>query len=101
MTHEPPAGTAIGKTLIKNDKVVVTEWSFHEEGANTGWHSHQFDYVVVPLSDGKLAITDDKGCATMVDLNMGVPYFRKKGAEHDVTNASDGPISFIEVEFLH
>ena len=39
---------------IDNDKVKVTRWDFLP-GAETGWHRHEMDYVVVPLTDGTLA----------------------------------------------
>src|SRR5690242_15302995 len=50
---------AIGTKQIENDRVIVTEWRF-APGAETGWHRHGHDYIVVPLLDGKLAIEDGK-----------------------------------------
>ena len=38
---------------IDNAKVRVTEWRF-APGAETGFHTHGMDYVVVPLGDGRL-----------------------------------------------
>ena len=32
---------------IDDDKVKVTRWDFLP-GAETGWHRHEMDYVVVP-----------------------------------------------------
>jgi quercetin dioxygenase-like cupin family protein len=34
---------------IDDDKVKVTRWDF-SPGAETGWHRHEMDYVVVPLT---------------------------------------------------
>ncbi len=48
---------ANSKVLVKNDKVIVTEWSF-EVGDSTGQHKHQYNYVVVPMLDGELKIID-------------------------------------------
>ena len=45
-------GTAKPVTRIDNNRVRVTEWRFAKRGDNTGWHRHEFDYVVVPLFDG-------------------------------------------------
>ena len=45
------------KVLVKNDKVIVTEWSFNV-GDSTGTHKHQYNYVVVPMIDGELKIID-------------------------------------------
>ena len=33
------------KVLVKNDKVIVTEWSFNV-GDSTGTHKHQYNYVL-------------------------------------------------------
>ncbi|HXR57728.1 MAG TPA: cupin, partial [Burkholderiales bacterium] len=42
---------ATSKLLEQNDRVIVTEWRF-APGAETGWHRHAHDYVVVCLTDG-------------------------------------------------
>lgn len=83
--------------FIDNERVRVTEWRF-APGAATGWHRHEFDYVVVPLSDGKLRIVAEGGAETIAELRKGVPYFREVGVEHDVINANDFEFAFIEVE---
>jgi hypothetical protein len=44
---------AIATPLISNDRVIVTEWRF-ASGAETGWHRHGYDYVVLPQTNGKL-----------------------------------------------
>jgi beta-alanine degradation protein BauB len=90
-------GTAKGTKLIENDRVVVWKWDFPKHGDNTGWHKHGHDYVVVPLTDGKLKIANTLG-DTIVDLKAGAPYFRNAGVEHDVINANDGEYAFIEIE---
>ena len=46
---------ANAKVLVKNDKVIVTEWSFGV-GDSTGQHIHKYNYVVVPMFDGELKI---------------------------------------------
>ncbi len=89
-------GTATPKVHIENDRVIVTEWRF-APGANTGWHRHEHDYVVVPLMDGKVKLETKDG-ASFAEMKKGVPYFRKVGVEHDVINANDGDYAFIEIE---
>ncbi|MFT6025158.1 MAG: hypothetical protein ACI9PY_003292 [Ascidiaceihabitans sp.] len=93
-------GTAIGTTQIENARTRVTEWRFPKRGDNTGWHRHDFDYVVIPLFDGQLEIVDANGNRTLADMKTGVPYFRELGVEHDVINANDFECAFTEVEFL-
>ena len=69
---------ANSKVLVKNDKVIVTEWSF-EVGDSTGQHKHQYNYVVVPMLDGELKIIDKENKETISKLSKGVAYYRDKG----------------------
>lgn len=85
--------------LIDNDRVRVTRWRF-APGAGTGWHSHEYDYVIVPLTDGTLVLVEPEGERNS-DLAIGVPYFREAGVEHDVVNANDHEFTFIEIEVKH
>ena len=89
-------GTAKPTVFIDNDKVIVTEWRF-APGANTGWHKHGHDYVVVPLMDGKVKLETSDG-TSFAEMKKGVPYFRGEGVEHDVINANDTEYAFIEIE---
>lgn len=93
-------GTAKGTILVENTRVRVTEWRFPVKGDNTGWHRHEFDYVVVPLFSGILEIESENGERTAVPLTHGVPYFREAGISHDVINGNDFECAFIETELL-
>lgn len=84
--------------FIDNERTRVTEWRF-APGASTGWHRHEYDYVVVPLLDGKLELSVGNDESNIAELSAGVPYFRQQGVEHDVTNVNDFEYAFIEVEF--
>ncbi|SLN36757.1 hypothetical protein ROA7450_01747 [Roseovarius albus] len=94
------AGTAIPTVKIDNDRVRVTEWRFKAKGDNTGWHRHEYDYVVVPLFDGVLEIDLGKGERVIAQMQNGVPYYREIGVEHDVINGNDFECAFVEVELL-
>lgn len=83
--------------LVDNDKVIVTKWSF-EDGAETGWHRHGHDYVVVPLADGKLILEEPGGETREAPLGFAKPYFRPEGVEHNVVNGSGGRFAFLEIE---
>ena len=100
MCTDAKAGTATPTVLIDNPRTRVTEWRFAGRGDNTGWHRHEFDYVVVPVQDGVLEIADKDGHITRAQLTTGVPYFRELGVEHDVLNGNDFEFAFVEVEFL-
>ena len=90
------SGTAKATVFVEHDRVIVTEYRF-APGANTGWHKHAHDYVVVPLMDGKVRLETPTGPGH-AEMKKGVPYFRQAGVEHDVINATDGEYAFIEIE---
>ena len=81
---------------IDNDRVRVIEWRF-PPGASTGWHRHEFDYVVVPMTTGRLKLKDAQG-ERYADLVAGQSYTRKAGIEHDVSNPNAGEFIFVEIE---
>ena len=84
--------------MIDNSVTRVTKWSFLP-GEDTGQHIHHYDYVVVPIKDGKLKIIDKNGNETISELKQGVSYFKEKGVNHNVINFNDFPFSFVEIEF--
>lgn len=93
-------GTATATLQIDNDRVRVTEWRFPKRGDNTGWHRHDYDYVVVPLFDGTLEIDLGKGERIIAQMQNGVPYYRDLGTEHDVINNNDFECVFVEMELI-
>ena len=95
MAHSRPA--AIPTVQIDNDRVKVTEWRF-APGAETGWHRHGMDYVVVPIADGPVLLEQPDGSTVTLQLALGRSYARPTGVEHNVVNASDHEIAFIEIE---
>ena len=82
---------------VDNERLKVTEWRF-PPGAETGWHRHAYDYVVVPMTTGKLKLFDGKQ-NSFAELTAGRSYYRPAGVEHNVINASDYEFAFVEVEF--
>ena len=81
---------------IDDERVRVTQWRF-APGATTGWHRHEYAYVVVPLTTGRLAISGPGGDAA-AELVAGVSYARPAGVEHDVRNANGFEFAFVEIE---
>ena len=66
-------------------------------GAETGWHTHALDYIIVPYDDCKVRV-DRRTGSVEAEMFRHAPYFRQKGVEHDVINANDGEYAFIEIE---
>lgn len=94
MTLKRPA--AVPTVHIDNEHARVTRWTF-APGAETGWHVHGMNYVVVPLTSGTLLLETPDGNAEG-QLTAGIPYARSIGVEHNVINPGDTEIVFIEIE---
>jgi len=92
MTRPP----AVPTIQIDNHRVKVTEWRF-APGAETGWHRHGMDYVVVPMTSGTLLLETPAGDVRS-PLTAGVSYTRPAGVEHNVVNANEDEFVFVEIE---
>ncbi len=84
---------------IETDRVRVTEWRLLP-GDQTGYHKHEYDYVVVPLTGGELTIEDAAGNSMKFVTAMGEAYARPEGVEHNVRNLSGQEIRFTDIELL-
>jgi quercetin dioxygenase-like cupin family protein len=87
---------AVPTVQVDNARVKVTEWRF-PPGGHTGWHRHEMDYVVVPITSGRLDIDNGREVFA-AELVSGVSYARDIGVEHDVINANDFEFVFVEIE---
>lgn len=81
---------------IDNDSFRVTEWRF-PPGSETGWHRHDTDYVVVPMTTGTLGLQTADG-DSLNHLTAGQSYTRAAGSEHNVRNLGVSDFVFVEVE---
>ena len=89
--------TAKSSIQVENKLVRITKYSFLP-GEETKMHKHQFDYVVTPITDGKLLLIDNKGNKSSYTLIASESYFRKAGVEHNVINNGREKLIFIETE---
>jgi len=90
---------AVTTVRIDEPQVRATEFRF-APGAETGWHRHGHDYVVVPLQDGKLLLEETGGSSRLAELRAHQPYARPAGVEHNVVNANEYEFAFLEIELL-
>ncbi len=88
---------AVPTVQIDDARSRVVEWRF-APGAATGWHKHDHDYVVVPMTTGKLLLEEPGGTSRHAQLTAGISYTRLAGVEHDVINDNDTEFVFIEIE---
>jgi beta-alanine degradation protein BauB len=83
---------------VDNARVRVTRHRLMP-GAHTGFHRHEYDYVVVPITDGRMRIVEG-GRESSAELSRGGAYFRSAGVEHDVFNGGERELVFVEVELI-
>ena len=90
------SASAIATVQVDTAEVRVTEWRLPVASA-IGYHRHEHDYVVVPVTDGELTVVSASGIARN-PIRVGQSYFRKAGVEHDVRNDTGREIVFVEIE---
>ena len=81
---------------VETDRVIVTRWTF-PPGAETGDHVQGHDYVVVPLTSGKLRLVDPNGVRD-AELTAGGSYARLAGVAHNVRKKNAFQSAFVEIE---
>ena len=79
---------------IDDTQVKVTRWDF-PPNAETGWHTHAMDYIVVPLTEGTLKAELPSGSTVENKLTVGASYARPAGVNHNIINMNHAPFSFI------
>ncbi|WP_251092143.1 cupin domain-containing protein [Streptomyces sp. Caat 7-52] len=89
--------TARASVQHEDERVRVTRWDF-EPGQSTGHHVHEYDYVVVPVTDGRTDAIGPDGTVTTSQLKAGESYARPAGGEHEVVNAGTSALAFVEIE---
>ncbi len=90
---------ATGELLSEDSRTKVWRWTF-ESGQETGMHTHEFDYIAIPISGGDFTATSPSGEVVEITQVTGVPYQRSAGVEHNVRYVGAGVASFVEIEFL-
>lgn len=92
----PLRSRAESKLLQETERVIITEWRL-KPGAETGWHRHAHDYVVVCLTAGKLLAETATGNVE-TELAFGQTYARPEGVEHNIVNPNRTEFVFVEIE---
>jgi len=85
-------------TDIDDDRVRITTWTFGSAGENTGWHVHEYDYIVVPVTGGTFIVTNPDGTTRELTQDAGSPYAGTAGTEHDVASVPGTAAVFVEIE---
>ena len=87
---------ATSASLVDDERAIVTKWTL-PPGAETGSHTHGFDYLVVYLSDGILTV-EAEGRSFEAAVSKHTVTSRPAGVSHNVSNRSGNVIEFIEIE---
>jgi len=69
-----------------------------EHDEDTGYHRHEFDYVVVPITGGIFTVVDKDGASRELPQTAAAAYLGRAGTEHNVINRSGRTAVFVEVE---
>jgi quercetin dioxygenase-like cupin family protein len=85
-------------TVVDDESVRVTTLIFDAVGDATGWHVHEYDYVIVPVTGGTFEVTAPDGGKHELTQEAGSPYLGQAGTEHDVVNAGAPSAVFVEIE---
>jgi quercetin dioxygenase-like cupin family protein len=80
-----------------DDRVRVTTLAFDDDD-ETGDHTHEYDYLVVPVTGGTFTVVERDGSTRELVQEAGAPYLGTAGTEHNVINASGRPATFVEIE---
>ena len=59
---------------------------------------HGHDYVITAITECRMLLEEPGGTRREVTVGAGQAYKRPEGVEHNVINAADVPMSFVEVE---
>lgn len=89
--------TCTATQMIDDARARVTRFDF-QPGQQTGWHVHEFDYVIAALTECRMRLEEPGGATREVTVPAGTAYRRDAGVEHNVINAGDAPMAFVEVE---
>ena len=91
---------AHSETQLENAHFRVTKWTI-DPGGVIPMHVHEHEYVVVPMVNDTMHVTNADGSEIVAELTAGVSYTRPAGSEHRVENrTSAAPVVFVDIEKL-
>ncbi|HZM64722.1 MAG TPA: hypothetical protein VFC16_00275 [Nakamurella sp.] len=67
-------------------------------GDSTGQHRHEHDYIVIPVTGGRLSVTTPDGAVHDMTQVAGVSYLGTAGTTRTVTAINPDRLSFVEIE---
>ena len=84
--------------LFEDSKTKITSWRF-DPGAETGWHHHNYDYVTIQKSEGRLKIENENGEIHYIDYENNQAASYTAPIIHNASNVSNVEVRVIEIEY--
>ncbi len=86
------------EVLHEDDKTCITLFTI-KPGEQTGWHRHEYDYVAVQQSTGRLHFDYADGSTREIDYTPGVAVAVAAPVEHNAVNVGEVDIIALEIEY--
>ncbi len=93
-TGEPASGSRV---VLENDRVRALR-RILAPGESTVMHVHASRAVGVPVTTGRLEISDPKGVSKVIETKLGAVQWIEPGTTHQLKNVGDAPIEIVDVE---
>lgn len=90
--------SARSETSVDDQRVRVTTWTFAAQNDDTGFHTHEYDYIVVPVTGGTFTVIAEDETSRQMTQRAGVPYPGTAGTAHNVIHSGEAPAVFVEIE---
>ncbi len=84
--------------VFEDDKTRITQYIL-EPGQQTGWHIHEYDYVVMHQSAGELTSHFADGTSAVFTYKPGGASAYTAPVEHNAINTGDVTVSGFEIEY--
>ena len=101
----PPAATADRTVEVASDPRVVLENErvralrrILAPGESTVMHVHESRGVGVPVTSGRLEISDPTGAKKVIDVKPGAMQWIAPGTTHQIRNVGEAPLEIVDVE---
>jgi len=101
-TEDQTGGRTCAEPIVvhEDDKTRITQYRL-EPGEQTGWHIHEYDYVVMHQSEGKLTSHFADGTSAVFSYKPGGASAYSAPFEHNAVNTGSVTVSGFEIVYKH
>jgi quercetin dioxygenase-like cupin family protein len=85
------------RVVLENDRVRALR-RILAPGESTAMHTHAARAVAVPVTAGRLEISNPEGTPRTVEMKVGAVQWIEPGTTHRLKNVGDAPIEIVDVE---